>query len=60
MSDEVFKLKSNWYYWDAEGLQNGPFNSEEQANKALEAYIEYDLNWVEDTPIRKMKPDMGL
>ena len=59
MIDDIFKHQGRWYYWDDAGLENGPFNSMEQAAIALEAYIKYDLNWVEDDPILKMKDTMG-
>jgi len=49
--------KNKWYYWDESGLEQGPYNSEEQAQAALTAYIKYELNWEENTPIRKMRED---
>ncbi len=48
-----------WYFYDESGLENGPFNSEEQAAAALAAYIKYEINWEEDDPILKMRDTMG-
>jgi hypothetical protein len=64
--DEVFQDtlgffdRDKWFYYDESGLENGPFNTEEQAIKALDAYVEFELNWTEKQPILKMKDNMGL
>jgi hypothetical protein len=52
--------KDKWFFFDECGLENGPFNSKEQAQAAEAAYIKYEIEWEEPTPIRKMKDDMGL
>lgn len=59
--DEIFlDAKGKWFYYDESGLENGPFNSEEQCAAALAAYVKYELNWEEDDPILKMRDTMGL
>lgn len=61
MTEQIFQSgEGKWYYWDESGLEIGPFNSYEQTEAALAAYIKYDLDWVKDDPIHKMRDNMGV
>lgn len=52
--------KDKWFFWDEAGLENGPHNTKEEAEFALDVYVKYELQWEhKKNPIKKMRENMG-